>query len=164
MREYVITFVCVALACGLIQMLVPQGDGGGIKKYMSLVCGLCVLCVTISPISRIVSDMSSLGEELFDGISTPYPDKDDYSQIYDDSLIEAGEVNMSSGLKALISRDLGVDESDIDVSVKLREGEDKYLPEKVTVFLYGKAVLCDPHKVIEYVNALLGCECQVIYQ
>lgn len=145
-------------------MLVPEGSGAGSKKYMSLVCGLCVLCVTIAPLSELVADVSSIGDGLLDGIESPLPDGEDYSQIYGDSLIGAGEVNMSSGLKALLSRDLGIDETDIDVSVKLREGEDKYLPDKVTVFLYGKAVLCDPHEIIEYVNGLLGCECQVIYQ
>ena len=163
MREYVMIFVSVTLACGIVQMLVPEGRGG-FKKYVGLVCGLCVLCTAIAPISSLLEDVWSLGETLFGITSSVTQDKDNYEKIYGESLIEAGGANMSSGLKTLISRDLGIDASYFDVSVRLREGEDSYLPDKATVILYGKAILCDPHEIIEYVNDLLSCECEVIYE
>ncbi len=163
MREYLILLIATALVCGIVQMIAPESSDAGLHKHIGLVCGLCVLCVSIAPFSSFIEKISSKDGGYF-GELVGEGNLPDYEQMYEDNLIFQSEANMSAGLKTLLVRDLGLDGDSFEVTVTLVAGEREYLADKVVVYLYGKAVLYDPHAITDYVNGLLGCECDIIYQ
>ena len=171
MKEYIMTLVGTALVITVVSMLAPDGKLG---KYVQLVGAICILCVCVSPVVSFVSKISSAdgaGFELEDEIFGDYIDEDEkgegivakYSGIYQDSLLEKGGANMSEGLKSMLCRDMGLKYDEIEVYVKLCEGEEKYIPENVSIVLCDSAVFADPHEITEYVSSLLGCRCDIIY-
>ena len=52
MREYVLTLIGAALVTSLASMIAPEGKLG---KYIAFAGGLCILCVSISPIYSFIS-------------------------------------------------------------------------------------------------------------
>ena len=52
MKEYVLSILAVATVGSLILILAPEGEGGGIRKHISLIVGLATILVIISPISK----------------------------------------------------------------------------------------------------------------
>ncbi len=163
MREYLITLIGVVAVCGIVQMLAPEGEGGGMKKYIALVSGLCVLCVCIAPLYDLFVWISSDNGEGISSLVGEYVSQEDYLVIYEEEIMSRGGENMSAGLKSLIARDLLLDFGSFDVSVALESAEDEYIVRDVYVTIHGSASQIDPHKIEEYVGALLGCECVIIY-
>ncbi len=164
MEGYIITVIGMVLICSFALMLCPDGEGGGLRKYMGLLSSLCVLCVLISPVMAVSDALFNTDGGLFDGIFGDENAQERYEEIFEENLIEEGSANMSTGLKNMICRDLAIDSALFDVKVELVADTDKYIADKVTVVLYKGAVLVDPHRVIKYVNGLLDCECEIIYE
>ena len=163
MREYVIVLIGSVLVCSLAVMLSPEGEKG-MAQYVKLAAGLCVLCVLISPLTSFVSSISELIEQnrSFDGIDNSL---DNFEKIYNESLLDASGEEIANALESMLCREFGFKNDEIDVYVELCEGEDGYLPECVTVALWQSAntLFADPHDIIEYVNGLLDCRCEIIY-
>lgn len=144
-------------------MLSPEKEG--LSKHIALLCSLMVLSVAISPIASLISRLDGIEGDFFDiFLGGEKISKEDYQEIYRETLIIGGEENMSVSLKSMLSRDLEIDIDDFDVSVKLYEGDKEYLPREVTVTLYSGGILVNPHNISDYVNRLLGCECEIIYR
>ena len=160
MKEYVITLIVTVIICSLASMLAPEENG--MLSYVKLAAGLCVLCVAISP-------LTSFAEEVLEfDVGGSFIDGEDESErlngIYEGSLLGAGEASASEGLRTLICREFGLDSDEIEVSVTLSGEGDEYKPRRATVVLSsGKAIFADPHEICEYVTALLGCSCEIIY-
>ena len=66
MREYLMSLIMAALIVGLIGALVPEGEGGGLRKYVTFAGCLCVLLLLISPITRVLGFVSELSDGDFD--------------------------------------------------------------------------------------------------
>lgn len=161
MNGYVTTLIGTVIICSLAAMLTPEENG--MLGYVKLAAGLCVLCVAIAPLTSFIGAVMNfeLGDGFFgDGSG----DENNFGQIYEESLLGAGQSSASEGLRVMICREFGLSADDIQVNVKLNDEGEEYLPESVTVVLVGgKAILTDPHDVINYVTELLGCRCEIIY-
>jgi hypothetical protein len=164
MREYVLTLIGAALVTSLASMIAPEGKIG---KYIAFAGGLCILCVSISPIYSFISGISGAdGKDLPEYVFGEYAGQEDgeaFLDVYEKNLMDMGAENMSQGLKNMLCRDLKINTENIEVCVQLVESEEKYLPKKVSVVLYRSAVICDPREISGYVSELLGCECEVVY-
>lgn len=164
MKEYVLTLISSALVCALVSMIAPEGKLG---KYVTFAGTLCILCVSVSPIYSFISGISGAdGKDLADFIFGEYEmgeDNEAFLDVYEENLMDMGAANMSQGLKNMLCRDMKIDGAHIEVYVELFETEDRFLPKKVSVVLYKSAVLLDPRQISEYVNSLLGCECEIVY-
>ena len=130
--------------------------------YVKLAAGLCVLCVAIAPITSFVRNATEL--PFVEGFVDGEYDSDKYSDIYEGSLVGVSEESVSSGLRSMICREFGIESDEIAVRVSLFDAGEEYKPRSVTVALIsGKALFTDPHELIEYVTATLGCNCEIIY-
>ena len=163
MKEYVIVLIGSVLVCSLAVMLTPEGEKG-IGQYVKLAAGLCVLCVLISPLTSFISSLSAIIDQnrfFEDGEN----ELEGFDKIYNESLLDASSEEIAKGLESMLCREFGFKNDKIDVYVELCEGEDGYLPKCVTVMLWQSAetLFADPHKIIEYVNSLLDCRCEIIY-
>ena len=163
MREYIIRLIVTVLICSLATMLAPE-DEKGMSSYVKLAASLCILCVVISPLISFITKISNIGSE------TPFfesgeANEERFKEIYDKSLQGASAYNVSEALKAMICREFGFQSDKIDVYVELCEEGEICLPKSVSVVLWrGEGTLMtDPHKVIDYVNEILGCRCEIIY-
>ena len=160
MKEYVITLIGTVIICSLASMLAPEEKG--MLGYVKLAAGLCVLCVAISPLASFAR------EALEFDVGRSFLDGDDESEnlngIYEGSLLGASETSVSEGLRVMICREFGLDSDEIEVSVTLSGEGEEYKPSRATVVLgSGKAIFADPHEIADYVTALLGCSCEIIY-
>jgi hypothetical protein len=70
-----------------------------------------------------------------------------YDEIYNMSLKNAGIKNSEEYLKSLIIKELLGDESDIDVCIITNESSDEIYIECVEVIIYPSGVTLDPRKV-----------------
>ena len=166
MKGYVMMLIGTVLICSVALMIIPEGKIG---KYVRLAGALCVLCVSISPLSSFIEALSgidgnSLPDIIFgEGVLGDGEGELSPSDVYEENLMSASSENISLALRSMICREIKVDAENIEVYVELIEGEEEYLPQKVSVVLYGSAVLTDPHLIEEYIDTLLGCECEIIY-
>lgn len=162
MSGYITTLIGTVIICTLAAMLTPEENG--MLGYVKLAAGLCVLCVAIAPVTSFVEavqEFPSAGEFFEDGIVS----ENNFEQIYEESLLGASQESMSEGLREMICREFKLSSDEIEVFVKLKETESGSCTiESATVMLAGgKAILTDPHKVIDYVTELLDCRCEIIY-
>ena len=164
MKEYALTLIGAVLVCSLVSMIAPEGKLG---KYVTLAGALCILCIAVSPIYSFVSEISGADAiDLVDYIFGEYDSDEEnevFLDVYEENLLEVGAKNMSGALEIMLCRDMKLDAEHIDVYVELVEGEDKFLVNGVSVVLYDSAIFCDPEELCEYIDTLLGCECEIIY-
>lgn len=146
---------------GVIGAVVPDGSGDGLKKYVSFIGALCVLCVLISPLGGVVDFVGRLGDGGFDGFFDSLSDKGKYEQRYSDYLMSLGRDNISEGVRSLLSEKFGIPSDECRVSVKTREHDGTLAVESVTVILSGRSLFCDPYEIEEYISGLLNCKCTV---
>ena len=164
MKEYVLTLIGAVLVCSLVSMIAPEGKLG---KYVTFAGALCILCIAVSPVYSFVSgisgtDHTDIAEFIF-GEYNSDEENEVFLDVYEDNLLEVGAENMSGALKIMLCRDMKLDAEHIEVYVELVEGEDKFLVSGVSVVLYDAAIFCDPEELSEYIDSLLGCECEIIY-
>ncbi len=162
MSGYITTLIGTVIICTLAAMLTPEENG--MYSYVKLAAGLCVLCVAISPLTSFIDAVESFS--LGDNFSQISPDgENNFNEIYEESLLGASEESISEGLRGMICREFKLGSDEIEVIVKLRETENgQCQTESATVvFVGGKAILTDPHDVIDYVTGLLDCRCEIIY-
>lgn len=163
MKEYVIVLIGSVLVCSFAVMLAPENEKG-VVQYVKFAAGLCVLCVLISPLTSFISSLSVLIDQnrFFDSDGS---ELEGFDKIYNESLLDASGEEISKGVENMLCREFGLKNDKIDIYVELCEGEDGYLPENVTVILWqsSETLFVDPHKIIEYINELLDCRCEIIY-
>ena len=159
MNNYIITLIGTVIVCSLAAMLAPEE--GGMLGYVKLAAGLCVLCVAISPLTSFTLraiDLDFGAGFLEDGGA------DKLGEIYEGSILGASEESASISLRAMICRDFDLQSDEIEVRVYLSDKGGEYTAQSVTVALVGgKAIFTDPHELIDYVTATLGCNCEIIY-
>ena len=161
MNGYITTLIGTVIICSLAAMLTPEENG--MVGYVKLAAGLCVLCVAISPITSFVEAIDDFSIE--NGIVEGDDVEINFEEIYNQSIVGASEESISQGLRDMICREFELDSDEIEVAVKLKDdGHGEYKTERATVvFAGGKAILTNPHEVIDYVTGLLGCSCEIIY-
>ena len=151
MKEYVLSILAASTVGSLVMMLAPDGEGGGIKKHISLIVGLATILVIISPMKRAIE---AIREIDFDGINNSVHDSQEYESIFYEALEQVEINNLKSGIKAELKSKFGIDESECSVEITVDGGK----PCRVLIRLYGPAIWCDSGEIEEHFYKLLGCE------
>ena len=81
MREYLTSLLSVSLLGGLLTMLSPEGD---LKKYVRLLCSLCLLCAMVSPLFSTFAEGELSLDHLWERMEPS--ESLDYDEIYHQSL------------------------------------------------------------------------------
>ncbi len=148
-----------SLLAAMVNLLAPDGRGGGISKHLKFLTSLFLVCVLIVPIKDAIDGLYKLANGE---ITLPWldvTDKDDYTDRTEDALDSASEAYFTQMLtQNLVSRfSLSADDLRCDVTWE-EEGEERR-PARVRVILSGKALWQDPHAIEDYIRDLLGCDC-----
>ncbi|HHT53921.1 MAG TPA: hypothetical protein GX011_03175 [Clostridiales bacterium] len=159
MREYLMSVIGAALLVGVVGMIIPAGAGEGLKRHVGLVGSLCVLCILISPATKVLGTLSEFSEGGWSGWFEE--SGEEYSRKYSDFLLSVGKENIERGIVALLGEKFGIPESECSVTAEVRERDGELEVVRVTVVLTGKSVLRDPYAIEAYISGLLGCECIV---
>lgn len=159
MKEFIIVMLSVSVVSGFALMLVPEGRGGGLRACLNFVTGLCALSVTVGPLLDFVGSLKNYESEscVFESVDV----SKSYEEIFYGTIAAEEEGAVAEGLKALIIREFLIEERNLTVEVELDVNKEH--PESVTVTLFGKGMLADGKGICDYVEALLNCECTVVY-
>ena len=160
MVEYVMTLIVTAAVCSLSLILAPEGERGA-GGYVRLVASLCVLSVAISPVSSFIVALKD--SEMGDLSSYVSQSKEELCGIYEEVIVGANERDVSASLEALVCRELGIREEDIEVFAELSFDKEEYYVCGASIALSGRAVAKDPREIKDYVKNLLSCECEIVY-
>ena len=146
--------VCVIAA--IVRLLAPQGV---MKKYIEIICALCVICAMTQPIGQIIYEIQNIN------ISVPDADFDtsSYDEIYNNSLVSGSASDAEQILEQEIRDAFLMGSGDIDVKLHIQVTDNSAQVVGVDVILIGGAVLVDPEQVRQYLLDRTGIECQIIY-
>ena len=161
MKGYIFSLLGAAIIAGIAEVVVPAGEGGGLKKQIRAVSSLIILCVIIAPAGkRIDFDFDSIADAIF-GDFEEGGDYQKYEDIMKDGLTAAGLKNIESGLAVLLSDRFGVPEGECEVRAFAEGGGDDAYLSKVVIELSGGSIFKNPYEIEDYVSELLDCECAV---
>lgn len=163
MQQYLMGLFALALCCAVVEMLSPDGEGGGIARHIKLMSALCLLCVLLSPLVAWLRGGESLPDHLrdfWDGLTQDAEDTDrelldrweQESERLDITLAEQTVAEMLEARFALSSEDCRV-------SLILDDGDNITC---VRVALSGRGVWCNTHEMQAYIEQTFGWE-SVIY-
>ncbi len=157
--EYFMSVVTSSVIAALVGMLYPD-DKGGVKKTLEVCISLFLLCVIIAPIGSLISrakaDIDIGGLEL----ELPDIDASADSAIFA-SLANAGREEIEKILHRSICERLDIAEDELWVNAKVSADGEGIVIEKVTVWLYGKAMWSDPRALQELVAEYTDAECMI---
>ena len=154
MAEYLIALVSASVVCGVISILSPKGDTG---KYVSFICGLCMLGVMVTPIADVIKNFDSLSEYV-EG-SFVEDSKKYYEKVFEDNLKNESIEQAEMLIEEKLSEDLKIERKAFSVQLIF---EGKAIKKAVfTIFPSGIAI--DTGAVIRYIEATLDCPCVIVY-
>lgn len=163
MKEYIGTILCVAALCGIVRILSPDGKGGGLSAQMRFISSLCVLCVVAAPIMPFIKTLEKIS--IFDMITQGVENDESYYQsVFEEYVAGENEAYISDKLSEMICKEFDILPQNIEVAIALDVGEDECKVSSTVVYISGKAITKDPHKIIEYVEEKTGSKCEIIYK
>lgn len=160
MREYLLSVVAAAIAVGAVTALMPEGEGGGLRRHVSFVGALCVLAILISPVGELMGFLGDLSFRSFGTVEDGT--KSEYEEIYAEYLQYASAENLSDSVAAMLCDRFDIPPEQCRVRVRVGSRDGRAAAEQVTVILSGSALLRDPYEIEGFISDLLGCECVVV--
>lgn len=158
MQNYLNTLLSVSLLGGMLSMLSPGGD---LKKYLRLICSLCLLCAMVSPIFSVLAE----GELSLDGLWEQIESSEslDYDEIYNQSLQNGNRESAKNIVKERILSEFDLSDDAIDVEAVFDIKNEKYSLAEIRVILHPKAIFVDPTVLCKWVNETYSCPCVAVY-
>ena len=157
MKTYLIALLCVCISSAVVRVISPDGV---MKKYIEMLCAICIISVVIVPIYQEMSNIDSMGE-LFvpEGIA----DETDYDEIYNEYLSQKYIENTCDLLEADLAERLKIANEDIDVRLEVYENDVEVAVRSATVVLDTGAITADPEIIKEFFYERFAAECEIIY-
>lgn len=160
MREYLLGVVAAAIAVGAVTALMPEGEGGGLRRHVGFVGALCVLAILISPVGDLLAFLDDLSLDEWSAVGNESGEK--YEEIYARYLQSASAQNLSDGVVAALCDRFDIPPEQCRVRVRVGSRDGRAVAEQVTVILSGGALLQNPYEIEGFISDLLGCECTVV--
>ena len=157
MKTYLLTLFGVCVVSAVIRVISPEGST---KKYIELLCSVCVIAAVAMPAVKAITGFSDYD---FD-ISLEENNKQNYDEIYNGNLLyesrAAAEELMKNELAALLS----VSPESLRVRLGVSQGTDGAAIDSVTVYISAGAITADPAIIKKYVGEITTSECQITYE
>ena len=154
MAEYLITLVTVSIVCGIVSILSPKGDTG---KYVSFICGICILGIMVDPIADVIKNFDGLSDSI--DKSFVEDSKEYYENIFKDNLKKVSVEQAERLTEEKLSDDLKIKRDTFDVQLIFEDGSVR----KAVVTIFPSGISIDTGEVIGYIEAILKCPCVIIY-
>ena len=158
MREYLMTLIAVSLFSGIVGMISPEGD---LKKYVRLLCTLCLLCAMIGPVLTFFADSAFSAEDWLEEVEK---EEINYEEIYNNALISGEEAQAAETIQNSILQTFSLPSGSLEVSVKSKSKNDTDSPLDVTVILRDEAIFADPKKILAHIEKMGDCRCVIVYE
>ncbi len=155
MREYIITLFLVCCVAAIIRAV---GKDSATKKYIELVCALCVISALVLPIFGANIDDFDIGA-IFDETENK---GQNYDEIYKNYLLQEGKSSAENAIASDVCKQLGVSAG--GVSIRLTLNEDGTEIVAATAIVSGEAVNTDPSLIKQYISQALGTDCEIGYK
>lgn len=151
MKAYVISVICVTLIGSVISLISPDGEGGGLSKYLKFAVGICVLAVCIAPLTSFFETMKDID---LSSLQIAQGETDNIEK-FDESYTSYEVSNLKSGIKSILKDRFGIEGTECKVTVSINEKNEL---ERIFITLYGSAIWKDSGAIEEYFSKLFGCE------
>ena len=161
MKEYFIVIITVTFIGGTIISLAPEGTG---QRYLRLLVSLAVTGCIIMPLFSFLDGQEVDTSGISELLSWQEENTQNYEEIYNNSILEAGATEVGNKLKSEIIQELGGDYEDIDLRIVAHQKSGEIYIERTEIIIYPSGVALDPHFMENYVYERLGCECEVVYK
>ena len=148
-----------SLWIGILGVAVPKRY----ERYVKLLCGLCMIAILIQPLPHLweeMADTSVLSDLIADGAEKEY-----YDEIYNQTLQKAqigqAEEILATELRTTFS--LSGSALSVRLLTESEEESEQQALKKAVVLLAEDGIAADPHAIRAYVEARLGCVCEIVY-
>ena len=163
MKEFIITVVGVCLFGGIIELLSPEGEGGGIKKHMKLLASLCVLTVISAPLVSFCRALSNTDAESITDLFEIEHYENKYDEIFNESISRYTAEELGRICEERVMVALGIKEEDVDIEVVTENIDGVISVNSARIIIYPSAIAHDPRDIKAIVENMLECECEIIY-
>lgn len=162
MKNYLLTIILVSICIGIANIVSPISTG--IFKYTKVIGILIILCVIISPISKVIQ---SIDESFFDKIKDGLLiDDNDIQNQYEDILLnylnEFSISEIKNQIKNILEQEFSIPQEECEISVYTIENNDELSISKIQILLFGKSIFKNPYEIELYFTNLLKCDCTVL--
>ena len=161
MKEYFVVIITVTFIGGTIVSLAPEGAG---QRYLRLLVSLAVTGCIIMPLFSFLDGRDIDASGISELLSWQEENTQNYEEIYNNSILEAGARGVENELKSEIIQALDGEHEDIDLRIVAKQESGEIYIERSEIIIYPSGVALDPHFMENYVSERLGCECTVIYK
>lgn len=158
--DYFMSVVLSSVIAALVGMLYPD-DKGGVKKTIDFAIALFLLCVIIAPIGSMLAKANEIIDFDIPEIEPPNTEVSAGAAIYGALAAEGGEA-IEKRFGELICDSLKIAADEISVSAEVRADDNGIIIDKVTVWLYGKAMWSDPRVILELIADYTDAECLIV--
>lgn len=162
MKQYLMSLFVLALCCAVIELLSPEGEGGGIARHIRLLGGLCLLCVAIAPLATYaaqeISPLDALSGAIDEWLERSEVSGNDLAARWEEQS-EALDLSVAAEtVSKMIEERFSISAADCRVSLAT---DDRGELHEVRVALSGRAIWTDAHAIQSMIDELLGCACTV---
>ena len=163
MSGYILLLSSVSVFCGIIHILAPKGEDGGLKSNVRLVCTLALLCVALVPIGGSLAELEGVELDFSDVL-----ERDELAEEYEESfslaMKEYSEEETERACERILFERFDLKEGDIEVDVFSSVENDVIRVERADIVIYFGAISQKPKELSDAVSDLLLCECRIIYK
>ena len=158
MKQYLVALLGVCTVASVVRGLALEGS---VKKYLEMLCAVCVIGAVAVPMVTLMAELGGIGE-LFS--PDEMADELDYDEIYNEYLVEgnlrASEALLEGELCRHFERELG----SIGVGLFCETSNEGISLTGVRITLTNGALSVDPQELKDYVLERLGLECEIVYE
>ena len=162
MQQYLMSLFVLALCCAVVELLSPEGEGGGIARHIRLLSGLCLLLVALAP----AASWAEQGRLPWEALSNALDEWTAQSEASGDIFKERWEAQSeqidltvaAETVAEMIEEHFSLAASDCRVMLET-DGHGELL--EVRVALTGRAIWVDARQIQTMIRDTLGCACTV---
>ena len=163
MRDYILTLSCISVFCGIIHILSPAGDGGGIKRNIRLITSLCVLCVALFPIGDFLIRLGEYEMDFWDEDFSAALEVE-YEEEFLSAMLEYSDETVAELSAKMLLEKFDMQDGDISVVVFSCVENDNIKILRADIEIHPGGISQPPDPLKESLEELLGCECRIIYK
>jgi len=166
MEMYIKGLLAASVVSGIILALAPE-SASGIKKYVKNIVSLALLCVLISPIVPILSDVESFGEKITEStqiLTEPHEVQFDGNTDKSNELILNQSVrNIKKEITNMVKQAFKIGADDIEITLTLIDEDIRnIIISRIDMTILGEnANDVTAAFVTEYIKKYFLCECVV---
>ena len=156
-----LSLLCFALVGALIGIMAPASTNDSMRRGISVLVGMCILCALCEPAAAAVNRWNELPETLG---ALLLPDRAEAEKIYEASeerVIRAGVRNIESGVNALVAARFSLNAGEIATEAKTERLADGTV-EVVSLWIGIETAACSPESIESYIEELFRCPCTVV--